>query len=155
MPGAGTAAGLSGARLVAGCVGNFVLGALMTLGIGAYAPCLLLVSLLGMDPRGAFPIMMGSCAFLMPVAGMRFLRAGACDRPASLVLTIAGIPAVVAAATLVRELSLTQIRWLVLVVVLCTAAMMFRSALQKRNPATALILTPASQADSAPARSGH
>ena len=40
----------------------------MTLGIGLYAPCMILVSLLGMDPRAAFPIMMGSCALLMPVA---------------------------------------------------------------------------------------
>ena len=130
MPGSGAARGLDGAGLAAGVAGNFVLGALMTLGIGAYAPCLLLVSLLGMNPRAAFPIMMGSCAFLMPVAGMRFLRADACDRPASVALTIAGIPAVLAAATLVRELSLTQVRWLVLGVVAVTAAMMFRSALR-------------------------
>lgn len=133
MPGAGTAPGLDGARLAAGFAGNFVLGALMTLGIGAYAPCLLLVSLLGMNPRAAFPIMMGSCAFLMPVAGMRFVRAGAYDRAAAVTLTIAGVPAVFAAAFLVRELSLTQLRWLVLGVVACTAAMMFRSALIRRR----------------------
>ena len=57
-----------------GLGGNFVLGALMTLGIGLYAPCMILVSLLGMNPTAAFPIMMGSCAFLMPVGGIRFIR---------------------------------------------------------------------------------
>src|SRR5262252_4317408 len=70
----GTALELRGAVLVAGLVGNFSLGALMTLGIGLYAPCLILVSLLGMDPRAAFPIMMGSCAFLMPTGSIRFIR---------------------------------------------------------------------------------
>ncbi len=54
--------------------GNFLLGALMTLGIGLYAPCMILVSLLGMSERTAFPIMMGSCAFLMPVGSLRFIR---------------------------------------------------------------------------------
>ena len=48
----------------------------MTLGIGLYAPCLVLVSLLGMSPSTAFPIMMGSCAFLMPTAGIRFVKRG-------------------------------------------------------------------------------
>jgi len=42
--------------------------------IGLYAPCMILVSLLGMSPITAFPIMMGSCAFLMPVAGVQFIR---------------------------------------------------------------------------------
>ena len=54
--------------------GNFVLGALMTLGIGLYAPCMILVALLGMNDATAFPIMMGSCAFLMPAASVRFVR---------------------------------------------------------------------------------
>src|SRR5262245_6747667 len=90
----GDALSLRGPWLVAGLVGNFALGALMTLGIGLYAPCLILVSLLGMDPRAAFPIMMGSCAFLMPVAGMRFIRQGSYSLHASVVLALAGIPAV-------------------------------------------------------------
>jgi uncharacterized membrane protein YfcA len=130
MPGAGSALGLNGGRLAAAVAGNFVLGALMTLGIGAYAPCLILVSLLGMNPRAAFPIMMGSCAFLMPVAAIRFVRAGTYHRPASIALTFAGVPAVFVAAYLVRELSLTQVRWLVLAVALYTSILMLRSARQ-------------------------
>ena len=46
----------------------------MSLGIGLYAPCMILVSLLGMSERTAFPIMMGSCAFLMPVGSLQFIR---------------------------------------------------------------------------------
>ena len=75
VPGGGTAFGLTGTRLAIGVAGNFVLGALMMLGIGLYAPCMILVSLLGMNPTAAFPIMMGSCAFLMPFSSVRFIRA--------------------------------------------------------------------------------
>jgi hypothetical protein len=82
VPNQGLSLGLSGAGLLAGVTVNFVLGALMTLGIGLYAPCMILVSLLGMNPQAAFPIMMGSCAFLMPVASVRFVRARRYDLPA-------------------------------------------------------------------------
>ncbi|HXU82085.1 MAG TPA: TSUP family transporter, partial [Polyangia bacterium] len=67
FPVGGEAIGVQGGRLGLGVFGNFALGALMTLGIGLYAPCMILVSLLGMSPKVSFPIMMGSCAFLMPV----------------------------------------------------------------------------------------
>jgi uncharacterized membrane protein YfcA len=136
VPVGGSALQLRGPVLVAGLVGNFALGALMTLGIGLYAPCLILVSLLGMDPRAAFPIMMGSCAFLMPIAGMRFIRQGRYSLRASVVLALAGIPAVLIAAYIVKQLSLTYVRWLVVVVVVYTAVTMLRSAIaERRSPA--------------------
>ena len=72
----GEALGLRGASLVVAIVGNAILGALMTLGVGLYAPCMILVSVLGMNVKGAFPIMMGSCALLMPVGSVRFFRRG-------------------------------------------------------------------------------
>jgi hypothetical protein len=72
-PGGGEALELHGAWLAVAVAGNFVLGALMSLGIGLYAPCMIMVSLLGMNPLAAFPIMMGSCAFLMPVGSLRFV----------------------------------------------------------------------------------
>lgn len=133
VPVGGTALALRGPGLVVGLVGNFALGALMTLGIGLYAPCLILVSLLGMDPRAAFPIMMGSCAFLMPIAGMRFIREGSYSLRASIVLALAGLPAVLIAAYIVKQLSLTYVRWLVVVVVVYTAVTMLRSALAERK----------------------
>jgi uncharacterized membrane protein YfcA len=134
---AGAATALTGSLLVIGVLGNFVLGALMTLGIGLYAPCLIMVSLLGMNPKAAFPIMMGSCAFLMPPAGLRFV---ACDRyslGAAFGLALGGIPAVLIAAFIVRELDLNTVRWLVVVVVVIAATMMLRSALT--TPATAAV----------------
>jgi uncharacterized membrane protein YfcA len=128
LPGGGDALGLSGTLLAVGVVGNFVLGALMTLGIGLYAPCLILVSLLGMNPLAAFPIMMGSCAFLMPVAGMPFVRSGRYDARAAVGLAIGGIPGVLIAAFIVKQLPMDVLNWLVFVVVLYTAATLLWSA---------------------------
>ena len=114
------------------CV-NFVLGALMTLGIGLYAPCMILVSLLGMDPKVAFPIMMGSCAFLMPVGSVRFIGEGRYALPAAVGLAVGGIPAVLLAAYVVRSLPLGAVRWLVIVVVVYTAAALLRTARRERR----------------------
>lgn len=134
LPGGGTALELSGGRLVLATAVNFGLGALMTAGIGLYAPCLILVSLLGMDPLAAFPIMMGSCAFLMPVAGLRFIRSGKYDARAALGLTLGGIPAVLLAAFAVKSLPLDWLRWLVIAVVLYAAGSMLRtSALETQS----------------------
>lgn len=138
----GDALSLSDGRLVAGIVGNFVLGALMTLGIGLYAPCMILVSLLGMNPTAAFPIMMGSCAFLMPVGSMRFIKLDRYSLRAALGLTLGGIPGVLLAAFLVKSLPLEYVRWLVVVVVVYAAVMMLRSARLERRTSLAGSSTP-------------
>lgn len=127
FPGGGDALGLGGPRLAVATAANFGLGALMTLGIGLYAPCMILVSLLGMSPLAAFPIMMGSCAMLMPFAGARFLAAGAWDVRATIGLTLGGVPGVLFAAFVVRSLPLAAVRWLVVVVVLYTAVGLLRA----------------------------
>ena len=128
VPGGGDALGLEGARLAIGLAGNFVLGALMMLGIGLYAPCMILVSLLGMNATTAFPIMMGSCAFLMPAASIRFVRSGRYDLRAALGLTLAGTPAAIIAGLVVKSLPVAAVNWLVVGVVIYTAAAMLRSA---------------------------
>ena len=132
MPGGGEAAGLGGARLAFAVAVNFALGALMSLGIGLYAPCLILVCLLGMSPLAAFPIMMGSCAFLMPIGGVRFIRSASYSPRAALGLTLGGIPGVLVAAYVVRSLPVTWLRWLVLVVVLYAAFLMLESARRRQ-----------------------
>jgi uncharacterized membrane protein YfcA len=134
LPSGGEAIALSGTTLVLGLAGNFLLGALMTLGIGLYAPCMILVSLLGMNSTAAFPIMMGSCAFLMPVASARFIRLERFDVRATLGLLIGSVPAVLLAAFIVKSLPLTAVRWLVVFVVVITAIGLLRAA---RREATA------------------
>lgn len=132
MPGGGDARGLHDTKLVIAVVTSFGLGALMMLGVGLYAPCLILVSLLGMNPLVAFPIMMGSCAFLMPVGGARFVASGRYSLRAALALTIGGIPGVLIAAFIVKSLPIQGLRWLVVLVVTYAAATMLWSA---RRPA--------------------
>src|SRR5437016_12563940 len=114
FPGGGDALGVAGVKLVVAVVVNFMLGALMTLGIGLYAPCMILVSLLGMDPKAAFPIMMGSCAFLMPVASARFIRLGSFSPRPALGLGLGGLPGVLLAALVFKGLSVAAVRrWVV------------------------------------------
>ncbi len=128
FPPGSDAIGVSGAKLAIAIGGNFALGALMTLGIGLYAPCMILVSLLGMSERTAFPIMMGSCAFLMPVGSFRFIKERSYSLRTALGLTLGGIPAVVYAVKAVQSMDLSTVRWLVIVVVLYTAFTMLLSA---------------------------
>ncbi len=128
IPGGGDAHALTGVRLAIGLAGNFVLGVLMMLGIGLYGPCMILVSLLGMDPKAAFPIMMGSCAFLMPVSVVRFVRSRTYDVRTSISLAIGGLPAALIAALIVKELPLGYVRWLVIVVVTYTSISMLATA---------------------------
>ena len=128
MPGGGDAIGLNGVKLVIAIVGNFILGALMTLGIGLYAPSMALVYLLGMSPAVAFPIMMGSCAFLMPVASIKFVKEGAYNRKASLAIATFGLVGVFIAAYIVKSLPLDVLRWLVIAVITYTSVTMFKSA---------------------------
>ena len=128
LPAGGNAVALSGGMLAAGLAGNFIFGALMTIGIGAYAPIMILVSMLGMDPTTAFPIMMGSCAFLMPVASTQFVRHGAYALRPALGLALGGMPAVLAAAFIVKSMSLDTVRILVVLVVGYTAITLLRAA---------------------------
>ncbi|MBV8345902.1 MAG: sulfite exporter TauE/SafE family protein [Candidatus Eremiobacteraeota bacterium] len=139
----GTALGLVGVRLWIGIFVSFCLGALMTIGIGLYAPCMIMVSLLGMNPIAAFPIMMGSCAFLMPVASLRFIRFNAFSMRAALGLTLGGIPGVWIAAHMLFRLPITAVRWLVVIVVLYAAVTMLRSAAHEASAGRASDEVPA------------
>ncbi len=125
MPVGGDAVGLTGGKLIFGIVCNFILGALMTIGIGLYAPCLALVYALGMSPAVAFPIMMGSCAFLMSPASIRFIKEGAYNRKATFWSIWGGIVGVWIAVKFVTGLSIDMLTWLVILVVTYTAVKMF------------------------------
>jgi uncharacterized membrane protein YfcA len=132
MPGGneGTFA-LTGTKLALGLTGNFVLGALMTLGIGLYAPCMILVALLGMNPTAAFPIMMGSCAFLMPVASLRFIKEKSYDFRAAIGLALGGIFGSLCAGLVVKSLELETVKWLVTGVVLYAAGTLLYAATRR------------------------
>ena len=133
LPGGGELLGITGVKLAIATLANVVFGALMTLGIGLYAPCMIVTYLMGMSPKAVFPIMMGSCAFLMPVGSVRFLRVDRYSLKSALGLLLGGVPGVLIAAFLVRSLPLRTMRWLVIVAVVYTAVMMLRSGRQENR----------------------
>lgn len=124
----GVVLGVTGIRLVLALVGSFFLGSIMPLGIGYYAPCMVLVALLGMNPRAAFPIMMGACAFLMPVASMKFVRAQRYSLRAAVGMAIGGVVGSALALLVVKTLPLYYVMWLVTAVIIYTGVSLLRSA---------------------------
>jgi len=128
MPGGGTAASLPVLLMIVAIAANFLFGVLLNFGVGNYAPTLVMLSLMGMDPRLCFPIMAGGAALTGAGASIRHIQIGQIDLRIVLGLAIGGIPAVLVAAFLVKTMPLELLRWLVIVVVLYAAAVMFRAA---------------------------
>jgi uncharacterized membrane protein YfcA len=128
MPNNGNALTLVPAFFALAVAVHFVLGILMSFGIGLYAPSLVILSLMGLDPKAAFPIMMGACAFLMPVTGHRFIQDKRLDLRVVLGIAIGGAPAVLLAALVVKSLPIVALRWGVVVVVLYAAGLLLRAA---------------------------
>jgi len=133
VEGHGNATGLSGGLLIAGIVGNFILGLMMTAGVGLYAPCMAMLFLLGMSPMVVFPVMMGSCAFLMPVAGVRFIKTGKYARKPAAAIAVMGCFGVLIAAYVVTSLPLDILKIVVIVVVIYTSGIMFWSAKKSKT----------------------
>lgn len=138
MPSGGDAIGLTGIKLAIGVAGNFILGILMTAGIGLYAPCMAMVALLGMNPMAAFPIMAGSSAFACPIASAKFIKEGAYEREISMGITIGGVIGSVLALLFVTNLPVYWLKWLVVFVVCYTSFTMLSSALKKDGNSEAL-----------------
>jgi uncharacterized membrane protein YfcA len=143
LPGGSDSLSLSGGSWLIAVLGNFMLGGFMTLGIGLYAPCMIMVSLLGMNPLAAFPIMMGSCAFLLPISGARFVRKGRYHPSAAVGLTLGGVPALLIAAYVVKSLPVEAVRWVVIVVVLYTALTLLRAGQRETRALQAKAVAPA------------
>jgi len=133
MPAGGEALSLDGNLFVIAVAAHLVMGALMSFGIGLYAPSLIMLSLMGMNPTAAFPIMMGACAFLMPVSSLRFIRSERIDLRLVLGMALGGIPAVLLAAFVITTLPLTVLRWGVVVVVFYAAASLLTTAFKARS----------------------
>jgi uncharacterized membrane protein YfcA len=128
MPGGGTANSLPLMLMIIAIVANFMFGVLLNFGVGNYAPTLVMLSLMGMDPRLCFPIMAGGAALTGAGASIRHIKIGQIDLRIVMGLAIGGIPAVLVAAFLVKSMPLELLRWLVIVVVVYAAAVMFRAA---------------------------
>ena len=103
-----------------GVVGNFIFGALMTIGVGLYAPCMAMVYMLGLKPIIAMPIMMASCAGLMPVAGVEFIKNGNYSRKGTIGIIIGGVVGVIIAANFVTSMPMDVLTWIIIVVIIYT-----------------------------------
>jgi uncharacterized membrane protein YfcA len=132
LPVGGESMSLPGWRFGLAVAVNFLLGALMSVGIGAYAPCMVLLALLGLHPLGAYPIMMGTCGLVQPAASLRFFKTGRFAWGVSLGLTLGGVVGSLLAIFVVRQLPLGRLRWLVMIVVAYAAIAMLRSALKSQ-----------------------
>lgn len=128
----GTANGLTGVKLIIGVVVNFFLGALMMIGVGLYAPCMALIAALGMNVGTAFPIMMGSCAFLMNAACFKFIKEGKYDRKAAVMLAVFGCIGVVIAYKVACMLPMTVLTYVVCVVMVYTSITFFKDAMKAK-----------------------
>lgn len=129
----GTARGLEGGMLVVGVIANFILGILMTAGIGLYAPCMAIVLLLGMSADVAFPVMMGSCAYLCPACGITFIKEGKYNRASTIPMIFTGAIGVLIAGFIVTSLPLTVLTYLVCVVMVICAIMFFNDVRRQKN----------------------
>lgn len=124
----GDAIGLTGIKLIIAIVIQFILGALMMIGVGLYTPCIALCSLMGMNIGTAFPVMMGSCAYLMLAGSMEFIRAGKYDRKCALMQAIPGCVGVFLAYTIVTNLPMNVLFWVLVCVMFLVAFMMLNDA---------------------------
>jgi uncharacterized membrane protein YfcA len=133
MPGGGTASSLPLPQMLIAIGASFGFGVLLNFGIGHYAPTLVMLSLMGMDPRLCFPIMAGGGALAAAAAGTGYVRRGDVDLRIGGGLALGAIPAVLVAAFVVKEMPVETLRWLVFVVVLYAAVVMLRSAWTGRH----------------------
>lgn len=121
--------GLTGGRLIIALIVNFFLGALMCLGVGLYAPCMALCVLIGLHTGMAFPIMMGSCAYLMAFGnGPKFIMEGKYDIPACWTQAILGAAGVFVAYYIVKSLPLATLTILVIIVCFITSILYIKDA---------------------------
>lgn len=120
--------GLRGLALLIGIVTSLVIGSLTSLGIGNYAPTMAVTYMLGMNQKAVFPIMAASGAVILPAAAIRFYRSGRFDRRAATAFTLGGIPGVLIAVYVVKELPLDAVRWIVVAVLLYTSVTLWRSS---------------------------
>jgi len=133
FPGGGTATGLAPGPTVIAIAASFGFGLLANFGVGNYAPTLVMLSLMGMDPRLCFPIMATGGSLMGAGASVRHIAIGEIDLRIVLGLSIGGIPAVLVAAFIVKSMPLDILRWLVFAVVVYAAAVMFGAAIKGRR----------------------
>ncbi|TCD46698.1 sulfite exporter TauE/SafE family protein [Streptococcus sp. X16XC17] len=123
-----TVRGLHGIWLLVGMVFDFIIGALMTMGLGNYAPELIFFSLMGINPSVALPVMMLDAAMILVASSREFIRSDRVHWPGVLGIMAGGVLGVLTAALFLTSLDVNHLKILVVFIVLFTGFMMLRSS---------------------------
>ena len=129
----GETTGFVGIKLAIAIAASLAIGSLTSLGIGNYAPTMAITYMLGMNTKAVFPIMAASASVILPTAAIRFYRSGRFDRRTAFGLAVGGIPGVLIAAFMVKELPLTVVKWIVFGVLLYTSVSLWFSSKEPVN----------------------
>ncbi len=133
MPGGGSAASLPPLLTAIAVAASFLMGILLNFGVGNYAPCLIMLSLMGLDPRLAFPVMALGASLTVAGVSARHISGGSVDLRTAMSFAIGGIPAVLVAAFIVRSMPVEMLRWLVILVVVYAGLLMLRQAWKREE----------------------
>ncbi len=128
-----TALGLTGLPLVLAAIGTAICGIGQSTGVGFYAPCMAIVYFAGMDPLVSFPIMMASCAAVMPMSSITYVRAGKYEKLMSIIIMVTGVIGVGIAAFVVKNMNKDMLVWIVVAVVFIASITTFKQALTKEK----------------------
>jgi len=130
LPAGGAASGLPMSLTIVAIAASFVFGLLANFGVGNYAPTLAMLSLMGMDPHYCFPIMASGASLMGAGSSIRFVKVPEIDLRIVVGLTLGGIPAVLVAALIVKQMDVDVLRYVITVVVFYTAAVMARASIK-------------------------
>src|SRR3954454_661212 len=133
LPAGGTASGLPMDLTIIAIAASFVFGLLANFGVGNYAPTLAMLSLMGMDPHYCFPIMASGASLMGAGSSVRFIKVPDIDLRIVVGLTLGGIPAVLVAALIVKQMDVDILRYVITIVVFYTAAVMARASIRGRR----------------------
>ena len=121
----GASLGVRGISLVIATFASAIIGALVNIGIGFFAPCLSLAFLLGMSAKSAFPIMMTAAAACSYASSFTFIRQNAYSKKVTACMAIFGMFGVLIAAFIVKSLPLNTLIWLVMAVIYYASISLF------------------------------
>jgi len=135
--------GVSGWKLVLMGVISFIMGGLMTIGVGYYAPTMAMVALLGLNPSVAWPLFLGACAYLIPVAAIRFLMVSiksdepVYDRKIAVYTNTIGLIGPIIAIVFVISMPLQWLKILVIFIIVYVGATMLYQGIKNKADAVA------------------
>lgn len=121
--------GLVGGKLLLGILFDFIIGMLMSMGLGNYAPELIFFSLMGISPAVALPVMMLNAAMIMTAGSKQFIESGRVSWKGVAGMMTGGVCGVLTAAMFLTKLDINKLKILVVCIAIYTGCMLIRSSL--------------------------